>query len=232
MAGNVAGGAGWASPHMIYSCVVGSWAYGLAGPDSDVDNRGIYAAPAGDLWSLAGAPEQVEDRAAGDSTYWEVKRFLTLGLAANPSVLECMWTPFYYNETLWGERIRAERDMFLSRRIYTTYRGYARAQFVRLERRVDNDQPVRWKHAMHLIRLLLAGIEVCAVPRVQVEVSGEHRDRLRAIKAGEVPMAEVLAWSRDLEIELDTAFASTYLPERPDEDRADRLLLAIRRASL
>ena len=31
--------------HTVYTCVVGSRAYGLAGPDSDVDRRGVYHAP-------------------------------------------------------------------------------------------------------------------------------------------------------------------------------------------
>jgi predicted nucleotidyltransferase len=31
--------------HTIYAVVVGSRAYGLAGPDSDTDRRGVFLAP-------------------------------------------------------------------------------------------------------------------------------------------------------------------------------------------
>ena len=45
---------------VIYRCVIGSQAYGLADADSDVDRRGVYL-PAADLhWSLYGVPEQLE----------------------------------------------------------------------------------------------------------------------------------------------------------------------------
>src|SRR5262247_4421857 len=45
---------------VIYRCVVGSRAFGLAGDDSDTDRRGIYLPPADLQWSLYGAPEQLE----------------------------------------------------------------------------------------------------------------------------------------------------------------------------
>lgn len=47
------------TPFIIYRCVVGSRAYGLAGADSDVDRRGFYLPPAELHWSLHGVPEQL-----------------------------------------------------------------------------------------------------------------------------------------------------------------------------
>src|SRR5215469_10262620 len=46
--------------YVIYRCVVGSRAYGLDGPGSDTDRRGIYLPPAALQWSLYGVPEQLE----------------------------------------------------------------------------------------------------------------------------------------------------------------------------
>ncbi len=40
--------------HVIYRCIIGSRAYGLDGPGSDVDRRGIYLPPA-DLHANADA---------------------------------------------------------------------------------------------------------------------------------------------------------------------------------
>lgn len=48
--------------YVIYRCVVGSRAYGLATADSDTDRRGYYLPPAALQWSLAGVPEQLENR--------------------------------------------------------------------------------------------------------------------------------------------------------------------------
>jgi hypothetical protein len=54
--------------YIIYRCVVGSRAYGLAEGDADTDRRGIYLAPADAEWSLAGVPEQLESHAT-EETY-------------------------------------------------------------------------------------------------------------------------------------------------------------------
>ena len=47
-------------PWIIYSCQVGSKAFGLASEDSDDDLRGIYLPPARLHWSLRRLPEQLE----------------------------------------------------------------------------------------------------------------------------------------------------------------------------
>ena len=59
-------------------------ACGLAEPGSDLDRRGIYLPPAGLHWSLRGVPEQVENDAT-EEVYWELEKFLVLGLKANPN---------------------------------------------------------------------------------------------------------------------------------------------------
>jgi hypothetical protein len=54
------------------------------------------------------------------------------------------------------------------------------------------------------------------------------RDRLLAIKRGEVPWPEVDAWRVGMHREFDEAFASTALPDRPDYEAANRLLVKAR----
>jgi len=77
---------------VIYRCVIGSQAYGLADAESDVDRRGIYLPPADLHWSLYGVPEQLENHETQEA-YWELQKFLVLALKANPNVLECLYTP-------------------------------------------------------------------------------------------------------------------------------------------
>jgi len=60
-------------------------------------------------------------------------------------------------------------------------------------------------------------------------VFGEHRERLLAIKRGEVPFEEVEAWRLDLHRQFDAAAEATKLPERPDYEKANALLLKARR---
>ena len=83
---------------VIYRCVIGSQAYGLADEESDMDRRGIYL-PTADLhWSLYGVPEQLENDDTQEA-YWEIQKFLVLALKANPNVLECLYTPLVEKAT-------------------------------------------------------------------------------------------------------------------------------------
>jgi hypothetical protein len=103
------------------------------------------------------------------------------------------------------------------------------SQFRKLEQDLRTKGTLKWKHAMHLIRLLLAGITVLREGYVPVQV-GDRRDALLAIRRGEVSWAEVNAWRLALHKEFDAALAGTRLPERPDYARADALLIRARRA--
>jgi predicted nucleotidyltransferase len=215
-------------PYIIYRCVIGSRAYGLATEASDTDRRGIYLPPARLHWALAGVPEQIEDHRT-EECYWELQKFLTLALKANPNVLECLSTPIVEHADPLTEELLAMRSAFLSKLIYQTYNGYVMSQFRRLEQDLRVHGAIKHKHAMHLIRLLLSGITALREGFVPVDV-GAYRDRLLAIKRGELPWEEVDAWRLALHQSFDAAYAATPLPDQPDYARADAFLLRARRA--
>jgi predicted nucleotidyltransferase len=212
---------------VIYRCVVGSRAYGLDTDDSDTDRRGVYIAPAELQWSLFGAPEQFEDNAT-QSCYWELQKFLTMALKANPNILECLYSPMVEKVTPLGEELLLIREACLSQMIFQTFNGYAMSQFKKIEQDLRNSGEIKWKHAMHLLRLLLAGAATLREARVPVRVEA-NRDRLLAVKRGEVPWSEVNAWRKDLHHDFERALAETKLPERPDYERANCFLIKARR---
>lgn len=211
---------------IIYRCVVGSRAYGLDNDESDTDRRGIYLAPADLQWSLFGAPEQFEDNAA-QSCYWELQKFLGMALKANPNILECLYTPLVEKVTPLGEELLAMRGCFLSQMIFQTFNGYAMSQFKKIEQDIRNHGAVRWKHAMHLLRLLLTGAATLREGRVPVRVEA-HRERLLSVKRGEMPWTDVDAWRKELHRDFEHSLAETKLPERPDYEMANRFLLKAR----
>jgi len=177
---------------------------------------------------LGGAPEQLENTAT-EECYWEMRKFLVLALKGNPNILECLWTPLVELATPLAEELLALRGMFLSRLVYSTYNGYVLSQFKKLERDRRNDVPFKWKHVMHLIRLLLAGIAILREGELPVRV-GEHRDALLQIRRGEVTWEEVEAWRLTLHRDFDAAQRTTRLPEQPDYERANAFLLRARRS--
>jgi hypothetical protein len=215
---------------VIYRCVIGSQAYGLSDAESDVDRRGIYLPPADLHWSLYGIPEQLENHETQEA-YWELQKFLVLALKANPNVLECLYTPIVEKATPLAAELLSIRAIFLSRMVYQTYNGYVMSQFKKMQADIRNKGQVKWKHVMHLIRLLLSGIGVLRDGSVPVKADA-HRDRLLAIQRGEVPWEDVENWRLSLHQEFNAALETTKLPDRSDYERANAFLISARRRAL
>jgi predicted nucleotidyltransferase len=216
--------------HVVYRCVVGSRAYGLEHDASDTDLRGVYLPPAELHWSLYGVPGQLENPAA-EECYWELQKFLGLALKANPNILECLYTPLVLHVAPVMEELLAQRHRLLSRMVYQTFNGYVLSQFKRLEADFRATGAPRWKHAMHLVRLQVSGITALREGHVPVRVQA-HRERLLAVKRGEMAWDEVNAWRLALHRELDAAYAATRLPERPDYEWANDFLVRARRSAV
>ncbi|MGW0809711.1 nucleotidyltransferase domain-containing protein [Nonomuraea sp. NPDC002799] len=211
------------SDDMILSVVLGSRAYGLDTEDSDTDRRGVFAAPTAAFWRLD-KPATHRDGPLPEQFSWEVERFCVLALDANPTVLECLWSPMVEVVTPAGQRLRDLRGAFVSARARQSFAGYADAQF----RRLDPAAP-KWKQAMHMIRLLLSGLNLVRHGEPLVAMDA-HRERLLAIKRGELPWAEVDAWRAALTAALSSA--PDTLPARPDRERVDDFLVEVRREGL
>ncbi|MDL4774900.1 MULTISPECIES: nucleotidyltransferase domain-containing protein [Thermomonosporaceae] len=215
--------------HTILSVVVGSRAYGLATGGSDVDRRGVFAAPTALYWRFDKPPTHL-DGPLPEQFSWELERFLQLALAANPTVVECLWSPLVERVTPDGEELLSIRTAFLSRHAHRTFLRYADGQFRKLEGDVRNQGAPRWKHAMHLLRLLISGRHLVehGVPKLDV---GDERDRLLAVRRGEVGWDEVDAWRGVLTTGMNEALARSPLPAEPDRTRVEDLLYCVRRRS-
>ena len=214
--------------YIIYRCLVGSQAYGLSVDESDTDRRGIYLPPANAHWSLPGVPEQLESSPT-EETYWELEKFVRLALKANPNVLECLYTPLVTYATPLAEELRTLRGAFLSKLVYQTYNGYVMSQFKKMRKSLERSGDIRWKHAMHLIRLLISGITILEKEEVPVGI-GDLRAQLLTIKQGEMTWEEVDAWRLDLHRRFDAAYERTDLPDRADYDVANAFLIKARQS--
>ncbi|MEV5408855.1 nucleotidyltransferase domain-containing protein [Thermopolyspora sp. NPDC052614] len=209
--------------HTVLSVVVGSRAYGLRTESSDTDRRGVFVAPTPLFWHLDKPPTHV-DGPLPEQFSWEIERFCVLALQSNPTILECLWSPIVERATPTGEQLLALRRAFLSQRARRTFLEYAHAQF----RRLNPERP-KWKQAMHMIRLLLSGRHLVLHGEPLVDVD-EHRDRLLALRRGELSWQEVERWRDDLSSNLDDH--PGILPDHPDRDAIDEFLTSVRKANL
>jgi predicted nucleotidyltransferase len=201
--------------YIIYDALVGSKAYGLDTPESDEDRRGFYLAPTRSFWSLTKPPEQIT-AGANDSTYWEAEKFIRLALQANPTVLEILWATEYNMEGI-ASIIRGNRNFFLSKRIKTTYIGYATDQMNRFLKRKERGGDPDWKHLMHCVRILLQG-------------NSAHEYELRLIREGAYPLDKIQMWTTRLTVEMEEI--DDWLPDQPNRTGADGLLRMLRELGL
>jgi predicted nucleotidyltransferase len=215
-------------PFVILCCCVGSQAYGLANESSDTDRRGVFLPPARLHWSLDGAPERLMGE-NGQDQFWELRAFLLLALKATPTVLECLYTPLVELATPLARELLDMHSIFLSRLAYSSYKRYATGQAERLGNDVRKKGEPKWKSAMHLLRFLLAGTTVLREGRVPVRVEA-HRDRLLAVRNGEVTWKEYQRWRQELMADFEKAGRETTLPDLPDRERAEAFLLRARRS--
>ena len=140
---------------VIYRCIVGSRAFGLDHDESDTDRRGIYLPPAELQWSLYGVPEQIDREIAGAVLGApEVSRACAQGESKRARMplhadgrIDCPWAKncwrcdhrFFRG---WCSRLTTATSPRSSRKCRPTCATRA---------------SVKWKHVMHLIRLLLSG---------------------------------------------------------------------------
>ncbi|MFI6249025.1 DNA polymerase beta superfamily protein [Streptomyces sp. NPDC051016] len=222
-----------AIPHVLLSGIVGSTAYGLAGPGSDFDRLGIYAVPTEQLHGLHW-PSESHVFTEPDRTLHEVAKWCRLALGGNPTVMELVWLPpelYEVRTSLGNELIDIRRSLLSAKRVRDAYLGYATQQFRRLENRGDGSfsadtRKRNAKHARHLKRLCHQGLELYTTGRLTIRVDDpqEYHD------FGEQVATEGADAARPLLAEYEAAFDRnrSVLPGQPDETAAEAWLFRVR----
>ena len=117
------------SQMIAFECTSGSHAYGLSVPTSDVDIRGVFAYPHGAYDGLDEPVQEVSNESQ-DIKYYELRKYFQLLLKANPGILEYLFMPpdcIRKQTPLWDKLVEY-RQMFMTKKCYHTYSGYAYAQ--------------------------------------------------------------------------------------------------------
>ena len=82
------------------------------------------------------------------------------------------------------------------------------------------------KNLMHTLRLLDMAEDIATEGIIRVR--RPNRDFLLQVRAGEFEYEELVAWAEERLARANAAFEKSKLPERPDRDRINRLLVEIR----
>lgn len=217
---------------VLLSGIVGSTAYGLAGPGSDVDRLGMFAQPTLDLLRL-GTPRESRVSKDPDVTFHEAGKAVRLFLSGNPTAMEMLWLPddLYETRTALGDEAIALRSAFLSaKRTKDAYMGYATQQFRKLQLRdagSSGAEPGRIaKHARHLMRLTEQGFELYTTGRLRIRLADPERYLAfgERVEADPHTVAPFMAAAEER-----FAAARTVLPTEPDFAAAEAWLIKVRK---
>lgn len=114
------------SGNIIFECISGSRAYGLATPNSDTDIRGVFILPKEEFYSLDYVG-QINNE-TNDIAYYELRKFIELCAKNNPNILELLNVPeecILYKHPLFDE---IKKEVFLSKLCKNTFANYAFTQ--------------------------------------------------------------------------------------------------------
>lgn len=230
-----------ALPNEILRSVVGSGVHGIAiaGTD-DHDEMGVYIEPPEYLLGVERhrqdyiwrtQPEGVRSRHGDtDLVLYSLRKYLRLAIKGNPTVMLPLFAPAesIVVTTPLGEELRGLRASFLSQQAVERFLGYMRSQHERMLGQSKRNVPNRpelieqygWdvKYGSHALRLAYQGFEIASTGHLTLPMPPVQRERVLAVKRGEVPRDEVSNEIAHLEVRvrdlLDTGH--TPLPETAD----------------
>lgn len=223
--------------NIVFLVIAGSHGYGLNTEKSDLDIRGINM---GTLDSILGLEsfDIFEDKNT-DTVIYSIKRFMELAIKGAPNVLEILFSNpeniLYCDEKI-GKMLLDNRDMFLSKRIYYSFKGYAKNALKDAEKRLETNPKKADKYAMHYIRLCLEVITLLNGNDL-TDVLKNNRDMLMWIRNGSMRHGnkfteEFYESVRDFENLLEKAYQNSPLPDTVDIKKVSEVLVEMNKENL
>lgn len=148
-----------ASPQPIFATISGAHLYGFASPDSDVDLRGSFLAPAQSVLGLHPPAETISIQLTAnveiDWVAHDIRKFARLMTSHNGYVLEQLYSPLVVLSTeAHAELLELGRGC-VTRPTVKHYQGFARSR----RQRLLQPRPTV-KHLLYAYRVLLTGIHL------------------------------------------------------------------------
>jgi hypothetical protein len=184
------------------------------------------------VWDSPGGLANRSGAGVLDVVVYSARKWCRLALDGNPTVLLALFVPdeevVHRDEV--GAELVAEAPRFVSRLAADRFLGYLQSQRAAMtgESGAHTNRPelvathgYDTKFAMHALRLGLQGAELLTTGRITLPVPEPDRSRLRAVRRGEVELAEVLEAVDDAARRLEELRESARLPDQPDRRWVD-----------
>lgn len=229
---------------MILLVEVGSTAHGTGLPGhEDTDQIAVVMERASEIW-FRPHKNKMQRTAPGntrstpsdiDRQVYSLREFARLAMAGNPSVLLALWAPVIAVEP-YGQGLLDMRKWFVGRHIIPKYRGYMHSQMLKLDkgshpvrgaarREIVDEHGFDTKFAMHACRLGFQAIELLVYNKLTLPIEPERGDWLRAVRRGEVSLAEVKDRVADLDEQLYRLSLDESLPAGPNREMIESFVI-------
>jgi hypothetical protein len=221
----------------IYVTIVGSRLYGIAKDDSDYDIKGIGFNEVDEYCGLKSKEQQdysngKEGKESYNGTIYEVRRCFHLLFKGNPTVLEpfCVDKKFVLHTSPIGENIaKFVRENMITKHFFQPYFGYHYSQIKeftssnREGKRKDlfDKYGFDGKFSGHAYRLAKQCVMIMKTGVLNPTLEGEDRDIVMKMRNYEYTKEECLSFLTKNVDEMNAAFASSKLPEKPDYDKVN-----------
>jgi len=228
--------------HIMFLTPSGSYAYGLEGPQSDLDVRGVALPSPTELLGLhqkndAWGFEQVERRDL-DVTVFCFPKFAALLANGSPNAIEMMGgSPTPYTQVSHaGQLLLDNWEVFLSQKVIHAYDGFLAHQKQIIQKCAELQHGKLAKSQSHLLRVYATASDLLTTGRVIVRREKEKALLLRVRKGDFAkdgkPTSEFYEIGASFEEAYERAKKETVLPPSFDRGRAEELCVAINRLAL
>jgi hypothetical protein len=232
----------------ILEVVVGSTVHGTTVKDGleDLDLMAVVLEDqktfagfnATDTWAARTKPMGVRSE-DGDVDWigYGLRKYLSLALKGNPSILLALFVPPEHVRELTpeGDALRALAPDIVSKAAYMPFRGYMRKQHERLlglrgQRNVTRTELVDaygydTKYAAHIVRLGMQGEELLLTGRISLPMRDAERALCVQVRTGGFSFTEASVQIIDAERRLDAAFEVSPLPDRPSAAKVEQWMM-------
>lgn len=169
-----------------------------------------------------------------DMNIYHINTYFQLCMDNNPNMIDSLFTPVdcVLHVTPIGHMVRDSRKMFLHKGAYHRFSGYAYSQLAAMDgkNRTENSNRAALieqfgfdvKFAYHTIRLLQECQQILEEGDIDLR---RGSDVLKAIRKGEVPMADVKRMALDMDAGLKKSCENSKIPYGPDKVAIKKLLL-------
>ena len=240
----------WLPDNVQYLCYMGSIAYGVSTDASDLDVYGfaippkefIYpenyihgfdSPPSFDIWTQHHVKDKEKEY---DFSIYGITKYFQLVADCNPNMIDSLFVPLncVARCTVIGQKVREARHIFLSKKCWLTFKGYAYGQLKDLTSRQTEtgskrDELIRrhqfdTKAAYHVVRLISEVEQILVEEDLVLDEKG-RREHMKAIRRGDIKQEEIVNFFKLKEKDLETAYANSKLPAKVDKVKVRSLLV-------